>query len=31
MFGAAVLMTSIAISFQGYFQDQVEEGRAISQ
>jgi hypothetical protein len=31
MFGAAVLMTSIAISFQGYFQSQVEEGRAISQ
>ena len=31
MFGAAFLMTSIAISFQGYFQSQVEEGRAISQ
>ncbi|MCD6077258.1 MAG: hypothetical protein K0R89_1196 [Ramlibacter sp.] len=31
MFGAAVLMTSIAISFQAYFQNQVEEGRAISQ
>ncbi|MEJ5990353.1 NINE protein [Ramlibacter sp. PS3R-8] len=31
MLGAAVLMTSIAISFQAYFQSQVEEGRAISQ
>jgi hypothetical protein len=31
MIGAAVLMTSIAISFQAYFQNQVEEGRAISQ
>ena len=31
MFGAGVLMASIAISFQAYFQDQVEEGRAISQ
>jgi hypothetical protein len=31
MIGAAVLMTSIAISFQGYFQDQVEEGRKISE
>ena len=30
MLGAAVLMTSIAISFQGYFQSQVEEGREIS-
>ena len=27
MVGAAVLMASIAISFQGYFQHQVEEGR----
>jgi hypothetical protein len=31
MIGAAVLMTSIAISFQGYFQNQVEEGRKISE
>jgi hypothetical protein len=31
MVGAGVLMTSIAISFQGYFQNQVEEGREISQ
>jgi hypothetical protein len=31
MFGAAVLMTSIAMSFQAYFQDQVEEGRKISE
>ncbi|TFY97589.1 NINE protein [Ramlibacter humi] len=31
MVGAAVLMTSIAISFQGYFEKQVEEGREISQ
>lgn len=31
MFGAGVLMASIAISFQGYFQQQVEEGRQISQ
>jgi hypothetical protein len=30
MVGAAVLMTSIAISFQAYFQDQVEAGREIS-
>jgi hypothetical protein len=31
MIGAAVLMASIAISFQAYFQDQVEEGRKISE
>lgn len=31
MIGAAVLMTSIAMSFQGYFEHQVEEGRRISQ
>lgn len=31
MIGAAVLMASIALSFQGYFQDQVEAGRQISQ
>jgi len=31
MVGAGVLMTSIAISFQAYYQDQVEAGRAISQ
>ncbi len=31
MVGAAVLMASIAFSFQAYFQNQVEEGRAISQ
>jgi hypothetical protein len=31
MIGAAVLMTSIAISFQGYFEHQVEEGRRISE
>jgi hypothetical protein len=31
MIGAAVLMTSIAISFQAYFQSQVEEGRRISE
>ncbi|MBA2963868.1 MULTISPECIES: TM2 domain-containing protein [Ramlibacter] len=30
MVGAAVLMASIAISFQGYFQNQVEAGREIS-
>ncbi|MBC5784251.1 TM2 domain-containing protein [Ramlibacter sp. USB13] len=30
MIGAAVLMTSIAMSFQAYFQDQVEAGREIS-
>jgi len=30
-FGAAVLMTSIAMSFQAYFQNQVEEGRKISE
>jgi uncharacterized membrane protein len=29
--GATVLMTSIAISFQAYFQTQVEEGRKISE
>ena len=31
MIGAAVLMTSIAMSFQGYFEHQVEAGREISQ
>ncbi|NML46783.1 TM2 domain-containing protein [Ramlibacter sp. G-1-2-2] len=31
MIGAIVLMASIAISFQGYFQNQVEEGRKISE
>jgi hypothetical protein len=31
MVGAGVLMASIAISFQAYFQNQVEEGRKISQ
>ena len=31
MIGAGVLMTSIVISFQGYFEHQVEEGRRISQ
>jgi hypothetical protein len=31
MVGAGVLMTSIAISFQGYFENQVEEGRKISE
>ncbi|MDB5913521.1 MAG: hypothetical protein JWP22_2196 [Ramlibacter sp.] len=31
LLGAAVLMTSIAISFQAYFQTQVEEGRKISE
>jgi TM2 domain-containing membrane protein YozV len=31
MIGAAVLMTSIALSFQAYFQTQVEEGRKISE
>jgi hypothetical protein len=31
MLGAGVLMASIAISFQGYFNAQVEEGRRISQ
>jgi O-antigen/teichoic acid export membrane protein len=31
MFGAGVLMATIAISFQGYFEHQVEEGRKISQ
>ena len=30
-FGATVLMTSIAMSFQAYFQNQVEEGRKISE
>lgn len=30
MLGAGVLMASIAISFQGYFNHQVEEGRRIS-
>jgi hypothetical protein len=30
-FGAAVLMASIAISFQAYFNTQVEEGRKISE
>jgi hypothetical protein len=30
MIGAGVLMASIAISFQAYFQDQVEAGREIS-
>ena len=31
MIGTGVLMASIAISFQGYFEHQVEEGRRISQ
>ena len=31
MIGAAVLMTSIVLSFQGYFEHQVEEGRRISE
>jgi uncharacterized membrane protein len=31
MVGAGVLMTSIAISFQAYFQNQVEEGRKLSE
>jgi hypothetical protein len=31
MFGAGVLMASIAFSFQRYFEFQVEEGRRISQ
>ena len=31
MFGAGVLMASIAFSFQRYFEYQVEEGRRISQ
>jgi hypothetical protein len=31
MFGAGVLMASIAFSFQRYFEAQVEEGRRISQ
>ena len=31
MFGAGVLMASIAFSFQHYFEYQVEEGRRISQ
>ncbi|MGZ5181223.1 MAG: NINE protein [Ramlibacter sp.] len=31
MVGAGVLMASIAISFQGYFESQVEEGRRISE
>ena len=31
MVGAAVLMTSIAMSFQAYFENQVEEGRKISE
>ena len=31
MFGATVLMASIAFSFQRYFEYQVEEGRRISQ
>jgi hypothetical protein len=31
MVGTGVLMASIAISFQGYFEHQVEEGRRISQ
>ena len=31
MFGAGVLMASIAFSFQRYFEHQVEEGRRISQ
>lgn len=30
MIGAAVLMASIAISFQGYFEQQVQEGREMS-
>ncbi|HEX2543942.1 MAG TPA: TM2 domain-containing protein [Ramlibacter sp.] len=31
MVGAGVLMTSIVISFQGYFEHQVQEGRRISE
>ena len=31
MVGAGVLMTSIVISFQGYFEHQVREGRKISE
>ena len=31
MIGAAVLMTSIAMSFQAYFENQVVEGRKISE
>ncbi|KQT11521.1 NINE protein [Ramlibacter sp. Leaf400] len=31
MIGAGVLMTSIVMSMQGYFEHQVEEGRRISQ
>ncbi|MFI4928174.1 MAG: hypothetical protein ACHP7E_10865, partial [Burkholderiales bacterium] len=31
MVGAAVLMGSFAMSFQAYFQNQVEEGRKISE
>ncbi len=31
MFGAGVLMASIAFSFQRYFEHQIEEGRRISQ
>ena len=31
MFGAGVLMASIAFSFQRYFEVQVEEGRRISE
>jgi len=31
MIGASVLMTSIVLSFQGYFEHQVEEGRRISE
>ena len=31
MIGAAVLMTSIAMSFQAYFENQVEAGRQISE
>jgi hypothetical protein len=31
MFGAATLLASIAVSFQHYFESQVEEGRKISE
>lgn len=31
MFGAGILMASIAFSFQRYFEHQIEEGRKISQ
>ena len=31
MFGAGILMASIAFSFQRYFEYQIEEGRKISQ